>query len=205
MRSRTEAMLTQRLRYLALIVLAGGSVACSVSMAIAWGDEDRPNDEVNADEISHMATQIASNEAMISYLATRVPRDPCWEGVQDPTLTPYLEMQGAVVIEEGRCCVGGSAGDTIQVEVAFGASSPFAPVTEMRVRVGGMPFSEREMAYAPWEPFRAQGSYPVLVAINWVGFYVSVQYRDAQGNVSPVFFDDISVEGMPPTPTVSPQ
>jgi hypothetical protein len=39
------------------------------------------------------------------------------------------------------------------------------------------------------------------VPINWTGFYVSVQYRDAEGNLSPVVCDDISIEGHSPTPT----
>lgn len=64
---------------------------------------------------------------------------------------------------------------------------------------GSIAFTEREMAGAPREPLVQQRSYPLVVAINRVGFFVSVEYRDAQGNVSPVIFDDISVEGMPPS------
>ena len=30
-----------------------------------------------------------------------------------------------------------------------------------------------------------------------VGWYIAVQYRDASGNLSPVYCDDISVEGSP--------
>jgi hypothetical protein len=74
----------------------------------------------------------------------------------------------------------------------------------MRVRVGSMPASEYEMTQAQWEPFVRHRSFPVAVPANWTGFYVSVQFRDTRGNISPVYTDDISVEGMPPTPTVSP-
>jgi hypothetical protein len=42
------------------------------------------------------------------------------------------------------------------------------------------------------------------VPVNWTGFYVSVQYRDADGNLSPVYDDDVSVEGQPPTLTPTP-
>ena len=39
------------------------------------------------------------------------------------------------------------------------------------------------------------------LALNWVGFYQRVQYRDALGNLSSVYCDDISLEGNPPPPT----
>jgi hypothetical protein len=150
---------------------------------------------------ARQATQIASQERMIGYLATRVGALPPPTVAPLPTMTPYHPVYGSVEIEEGRCCVGGIAGETIQVDVAFEATSPRAEVTEMRTRAGGIHFTESEMAEAEWEPFVPLKTFPVYVAINWIGFYVSVQYRDAQGNLSPVYYDDISVEGHPPSPT----
>jgi len=188
---------------LVLITLAGGLMACSISIAVSWDDEDVPG-EAMASNYSYLATRIAANEAIISYLATTMPRMSRVERPPTYTPTPYLPVQGVVIIEEGRCCVGGVAGDTIQVAVDFRASSQVSQVIEMRVRTGNIPFDEREMAQAEWQPFVRRRNFPVQVILNWVGFYVSVQYRDAQGNVSSVYFDDISVEGMPPTPTVSP-
>ena len=104
-------------------------------------------------------------------------------------------VRGSVEIEGGRCCAGGTEGDIIDVSVTFEASSPFAEVTEMRVS-RGCP-TEDEMADVPWESFASERTYPVKVFINWTGFYIGVQYRDAQGNLSPVYCDDISVEGHP--------
>ncbi len=97
--------------------------------------------------------------------------------------------------------MGGTAGDTIQASVTFSAASQAGPVTEMRV---GRTCSEADLSSAPWEPFVTQKTYPVHVALNWVGWYISVQYRDSQGNVSPIYCDDISVEGMPAQPTSQP-
>jgi hypothetical protein len=74
-------------------------------------------------------------------------------------------------------------------------------VEEMRVNTGGTCFSEEEMAEANWQPFSPEQTFPLQVPINWVGFYVSVQYRDEGGNLSAVACDDISVEGHPPSPT----
>lgn len=115
------------------------------------------------------------------------------------TLAAY-PVTGSVVLAGGNSAAGGTAGSTIDIGVEFAASSPYGQVTEMRVRTGGC-FAEAAMTEAAWEPFAASKTIPVYVVINWVGFYVSVQYRDANGNVSPVYCDDINVEGMPAQPT----
>ena len=107
-------------------------------------------------------------------------------------------LTGSVEIEDGRCCIGGLAGDTIQAQVEFSATSPFGKVNRMRVRTSGECFTESEMQVAHWEPFVPSKTYSVAVALNWIGFYISVQFQDEYGNVSPVYCDDISVEGSPP-------
>jgi hypothetical protein len=121
-------------------------------------------------------------------------------------LAPERLVSGSVVLEGGRCCAGGVAGEVIEVAAEFQAASQVAEVTEMRVRPGSQFYDEQEMQAAPWEPFMKQKTFSVPVVINWVGFYVSVQYRDAQGNISPVYYDDISIEGSPApfklTPTI---
>ena len=110
-------------------------------------------------------------------------------------------VHGSIEIEGGRCCTGGMAGDTIQVSVAFEASSPHGKVEEMRTKTGRMCFTEDNMIENKWEPFVPAQAYPAQVASNWIGFYISVQYRDTQGNLSPVYCDDISVEGHVPSPS----
>jgi hypothetical protein len=67
----------------------------------------------------------------------------------------------------------------------------------MRVRFGSRAFVEEQLAEAEWEPLVSTRSFPIEIAINWVGQYVSVQYMDASGNLSPIYYDDISVEGHP--------
>lgn len=109
-------------------------------------------------------------------------------------------VQGSVEIADGGCCAGGTAGDVIEVDVAFQAASPFGDVVEMRTMTGGLCFSEEEIVAVDWQPFMTDESFPVNVAINWIGFYVTVQYRDAHGHLSTVYCDDISVEGHPATP-----
>ena len=54
------------------------------------------------------------------------------------TITPQPDsvFTGSVVIEEGRCCAGGTAGTQIDLQVDFTANSSAAPVTEMRVQQG---------------------------------------------------------------------
>jgi hypothetical protein len=151
---------------------------------------------------ANLATQIAGQNEIISYLATRIP--PRIVTPAHPTLTPYRPVYGSVVIEGGHCCIGGVAGETIEIGVAFEAASPLAEVTDMRVRIGGLHFMEDELSFADWEEFVPYKTFTVEVALNWVGFYVTVQYRDELGNLSLVYYDDISVEGHPAPPTAHP-
>ncbi len=114
-------------------------------------------------------------------------------------------VTGSVLIDGGNCCLGGTAGGPpVNAQAAFSAASPFGAVTGMRVRTasGGGCYSEAELGSAPWEPFAAGESFPVDLGINWIGFYVTVQFRDEAGNLSAVYCDDISVEGMPALPQV---
>jgi hypothetical protein len=48
---------------------------------------------------------------------------------------------------------------------------------------------------------RQEKTCPVGMEIKWVGYYVCVQYRDAMGNISLIYSDDISVEDIPVSPT----
>ncbi len=185
---------------LGALALAGALAACSWSVTVNPDGPDRTI-EALGEANAALSTQVSQQATWMSYLATRVSAPfatPPW--VPEPT----PPVRGYVDIEDGRCCVGGAAGSTVDVRVAFGAQSPFAEVTEMRARVGARPFEEFELAETPWEPFVSARIYPVPAAINWTGFFVSVQYRDALGNLSPVFSDDISVEGMPTSPTPTP-
>jgi hypothetical protein len=153
-------------------------------------------------ENAQQATQIAQQGTVVAHLATRVGAFPPPTSGPPPTKTPEAALTAPVIIEDGRCCAGGTAGETITLDVDFEAAGLPTAATEMRVRTRtGRPFTAEEMAQADWEPFAPQKSYPVGVVNNWIGFYVSVQYRDAEGNVSPVYHDDISVEGHPPDPT----
>lgn len=147
---------------------------------------------------AQQATQIADHMSWISNLSTRVPPRTV---VDNPTATPYRPVEGSVAIEDGRCCAGGTAGEIIDVYVAFGAYSPLAQVTEMRLLTGAMQFEEDDMVTANWEPFVTSKRLPIPVALNWTGYHVSVQYRDAAGHQSRVFHDDIAIEGHAPRPT----
>ena len=74
-------------------------------------------------------------------------------------------------------------------------------VREMRTRAAMYCVQPDEIAGEPWQPFAPGKTFPFTPPINWVGFYVTVQFRDSAGNLSPLYCDDISVEGMPPQPT----
>ncbi len=112
---------------------------------------------------------------------------------------------GSVLIEGGRGATGGIAGNQINIHVDFSATSPFGKVTEMRI----LPYmacgsGQVESFDAPWEPYTPSRDYPYVPPINWIGWYIAVQYRDELGNLSLIYCADISVEGMPPTSSPSP-
>jgi hypothetical protein len=118
------------------------------------------------------------------------------------SVTVPVSFSGTVQIAGGSCCIGGFDGETIQAQVSFSAVSPFGRVTQMRVL--SYCSANADMESAAWEPFAESKMLPVPVVINWTGFYVCVQYQDEHGNLSPVYQDDISVEGMPRGPLVNP-
>ena len=76
-----------------------------------------------------------------------------------------------------------------------------AAVQEMRVFSGGYAITEEEFGEIAWEPYSPVKTFQFEPPINWVGFYVCVQFQDVEGNLSNVYCDDISVEGSPPAPT----
>lgn len=153
--------------------------------------------------VAHQATQIgalendiASQSELISYLATRMPHLPTPTAVpSDPT--PYRPVRGGVVLEDGRCCAGGRAGEVIEISAQFHAESPAAEITNMRYRLAYGKADEEELAQIPWRPYREQEAIPVQVVLNWVGYTLSVQFMDDAGNLSPVYHDEISIEGSP--------
>jgi hypothetical protein len=110
-------------------------------------------------------------------------------------------VTGSVVLKGGASVTGGTVGSALAIEAAFQASSPSAPVTEMRTaaRYGGN--CVKDMSSVAWEAFAPTKTFIVTIGLNFIGLYVSAQFRDANGNVSPIVCDDISVEGMPAMPT----
>ncbi|MBI5651200.1 MAG: hypothetical protein HZC40_12260 [Chloroflexi bacterium] len=107
-------------------------------------------------------------------------------------------ISGKIEVGE-RPIVGGKAGSALDIKVKFEATSPRAAIKEMRVNSSpvGRCLTPEEMSDAPWENFVAEKIYPVRVAINWQTFKLHAQYRDAQGNLSPVYCGEIAIEGMP--------
>jgi hypothetical protein len=154
---------------------------------------------------SYQSTQIGAQQAVLGQMTTTVGEDP--GGGMDPTFTPtaYITLTPwdrpvGVMIEDGACCAGGTAGETIEVLVQFlpEQSDLIEPATEMRVITGVTNVTLADMANVPWQPVVGEASYEVYLPINWTTFWVHVQYRSADGSVSAIYSDEIGVEGMPP-------
>ncbi len=203
MHARNKRLWSKLAALCGLIAVPGLMLACSWSVAVN-PDELEGTLEALAAQNEELVERMDQQATWMAHVSTRVGAPIAtsyW--ILGPTPTPWVmeptpPVSGYVQIEEGRCCVGGPAGSTVEVRVSFWATSPFADVTDMRTRTGALSYNEIELADAPWEPYVQGRIFPVTVAINWTGFYVSVQFRDALGNLSPVYTDDISVEGMPP-------
>lgn len=149
-----------------------------------------------ATAISAQATTIANQAEHISYLATRGPFTATPSAPRaEPT--PYYPVVGSVIIEEGRCCVGARAGEEIELAIGFDALSQFGEVTDMRMRLATIRFSEEDLLTTAWEPFVLTTSMPVSVPLNGDTYYLTVQYRDEAGNLSPVYSAEIAVEESP--------
>jgi hypothetical protein len=180
-------------------------VASNLS-ALATGNAQLATEVVKLEEwSSYQSTQIGAHQLALNDLTgasgsrdllTITPT----EYVVSPTytLTPWDRPVG-VMIEEGGCCVGGTAGETIEVTVQFlpEQTDLAEPAVEMRVITGVANVTAADMVNQPWGPVVEEVSYQVYLAINWTTFWVHVQYRTADGAVSAVYSDEIGVEGMP--------
>ena len=107
-------------------------------------------------------------------------------------------VRGKIQVGE-QSTIGGKAGTTLNIKVKFEASSSLADVTDMRVKQSpmGRCLTPEEMSDAPWERFVAEKTYTYTMPINWSTFKLHAQYRDAKGNLSPVFCGEVAVEGNP--------
>jgi hypothetical protein len=126
-------------------------------------------------------------------VTTAAPQSPVITFTPSPTA--YTPVYGSVEIEEGICCAGGQAGEEIDINVAFEAYSAAGEVVEMRVVTSFSRPNESRLVDAEWVSYQSEQIYTIQLAINWVGWWVGVQYRDDQGNLSPMYVDDISLEG----------
>mgnify|MGYP001613457022 FL=1 len=96
-----------------------------------------------------------------------------------------------------HCCINGGhayLGDTFDAKVHFLAASPFAEVKEMRLVTEYAEYP-KDIESALWEPFLPEKAFSFNTVGNWISLTVKVQYRDALGNLSPVYENYILVEG----------
>lgn len=146
--------------------------------------------------VNAQSTDLSTQATLISHVATRPAfvATPVPPGAEP---TPHRPLFGWVEFEQGRCCIGGRPGDEVTAQLEFEAESMFGDITEMRFRVAPARFQEQDFREDEWQPFVSSAAVPLQVAVNWIGYHVSVQFRDSAGYLSPVVYDDISVEGIP--------
>lgn len=147
---------------------------------------------VNPNDIG--ATEIVIHSTLDER--TPIAAQPAFAQTAVAATRAAFPVSGSLVLQNGMCCAGGKVGTTISINAAFDATSPNTTVTQMRLlnHCG----TQSEMNTAAWEPFVKQKTFSHKIAVpNWVGWYLAVQYRDANGKLSPIYCADISIEGMP--------
>jgi len=148
-------------------------------------------------EDSSVGTQARAFTSLTGMINSQTPdalQPPAIQTLLAPTRQAF-PVTGSVKIANSPCCAGGKVGSTVSLAVTFDAHSSQADVTDMRVAFA-CPRDGASLT-TPWESFVQFKTYTATVAINFVGWDIAVQYRDAQGNLSPVYCDDISIEGSP--------
>lgn len=147
---------------------------------------------------AYQSTQIGEQRLILQAWSTSKPGGNPDQSPMTVTLTPYDRIYG-VLIEEGRCCVGGIAGETANVRVQFFPRMNELPgaVVEMRVIAGSQSISQLDMDAQPWERYSEEKTFPVQLATNWTTFWVHAQFRTAAGDISEIYTDEVAVEGIP--------
>lgn len=186
-----------------IVLLVSVQVACSL-LSSPQGEDELLSELATVQ--AEQATKIAKQDELLSYLFTEMPRNtPDPRGPVTPVPTEFSPVVGSVVINEDRCCVGGAVGETVELNIQFDAMSPSGDITHMRYKTGLMVADKQQLQQEEWQVYReAVVEEFEITTSNWVGFWVTVQYMDAEGNVSPLFVDDISIEGHQEQPTASP-
>lgn len=143
-------------------------------------------------------------------IETNTPTAVISEEIISPTPTDSLPTPqeeepffGSIGFTNDACCVGGTAGQMLDIKIILEAESPYGEITQMRIAgiYGGGCLLEADLAIFSWEPFTTEKRFSILLTDDWIGFYVTAQFADQHANPSPIYCADISVEGMPaPTP-----
>jgi len=108
-------------------------------------------------------------------------------------------ISGSILINDGDCCAGGIIGDSVQLNASFGLSNRSHTTTQMKVKISNNCETDPELMGEEVLQFSPNMEFSVVAASNWVGHFISVQFIDENWNVSEIYCDDISVEGMPNT------
>jgi hypothetical protein len=161
------------------------------------GSDNQTITELQA-EISRLSTHAANQDAIISHLATQVRPLTGQPELPHPTFTPYLPIIGVIHIDDDSCCVGGTAGDMVDINVFLEVQNiEQVEVLEMRLVHGGAPPAPLEMENALWEPYLSSVIITIPVITNWTNYHVCAQFRDTSGYISEMACDNIAVEGHP--------
>ena len=129
----------------------------------------------------------------------------------NPRMSQATTIVGGVNIRDrGSNRIGGEVGIAIDVVSEITATSSLGSQIDVEFRhqlsdARCLDFEDFDRLALPWEDLRpiVTDTYSVAVA-NFVTLYQSVEFRDEIGSFSPVYCDDVTLEGFYPTPTFQP-
>ena len=151
---------------------------------------------INSTQVRHQVTELRAGEGNVLTFDETVAF-PVSGKIQVGEHSKMAEQS----MEGELSKMSSKAGSPLTVKVKFQASSFAAGITEMRVSSmmssTGLCLTQVQMNDAPWEKFVSEKPYTYSPPINWSTFELHVQYRDAQGNLSPVYCGKVRIEGMP--------
>jgi hypothetical protein len=167
---------------------------------IDWGDPLAALSSLQVPSGAFIFNAATSSENLLATVQA-LPALAGWDYLDliDPGHATIPTVTGSVVVEGGTCCVAAQAGSPVSLRSEFQADSPFGSVTQMRVveKVAGACASEGELSSAEWAPLQLESTFTFAAPLNWIGYAITVQFRDDHGYSSQTYCDEVSVEGGP--------
>jgi hypothetical protein len=129
--------------------------------------------------------------------SVEIQTDPSNDLTSASLISEGSDISGSVELNNGACCTGGTIGDEVIVSAKISLDNRQQETTLMRTALSTSCLSADGLTDAEWIPFQSQQVSSYVAISGWIGIYFNVQFMNETGEISQIFCDDISVEGLP--------